>query len=127
MNLTNFKFRIWDNETRRYILAPLISIQEGRVWINNLYAKQPHKDHLLEIELCSGIKDYKGIEVYEGDIIAVCKNKDKGLVSLNLLDGWAVKFEQYATSLGFWTAHDFEVIGNLKENAYLLNERKKEA
>jgi len=72
----------------------------------------------LEITECTGIKDHKGIEIYEGDIL-------KYKTRIGTIQFFAGMFicdwqDQTDDTLGFMMIDDMEVIGNIFENTNLL-------
>ena len=80
-----------------------------------------NSDEKYTIEQYTGLKDKNGKEIYEGDIVSV-RNKHRK----NEYDIGVVEFGQAALScpflLGKYHSGQVEVIGNVHENADLLEE-----
>ena len=124
-----FKFRTWDNRFKKY--------RNGLAVYNNTICTYDDNDCILE--QCTGLKDKNGKLIYEGDILDFYLSNPKngghykGIVvwyPLNSLIGWMI--EDLGRN-GAWdirdTAHpnDWmiwgEVIGNIHENADLLENK----
>ena len=74
----------------------------------------------------TGLKDANGVEIYEGDLIELCNNKN-GCVQVGFenayVGGWVLTVPQNKhapLSLGARKASDIEIIGNIYENLELL-------
>lgn len=129
MKLQDFKFRIWNETNEQYELFPDIALRHA-------FRPEPKfsKDDELEIELCTGVKDSKGNEIYEGDILKVdvpwedTELEVIGAVKYNDMGGYYYidvdSDGEYPTCLaGFKIC---EIIGNIHENAELLKEKENE-
>ena len=70
MNDDRFKFRVWDNNEKRYWQCFVIEAESGEIFTTN----RPDGAMLeLEdgytIEQCTGLRDRNGKLIYEGDIL----------------------------------------------------------
>lgn len=122
MKLKDFDFRVWDNEEKQFIAGSVIKKYSG---FNRL--KQDD-----EVELWTGLYDKNGKKIYEGDIIDI--NADpfmfKDIVYMDTIMGIELKESNYYLynvienfSHGDYI-DEIEIIGNIHENAELLNENK---
>ena len=128
-----FRFRVWDKSEECYVDpddCELFFIEpKGEITIgvyNNgdvddvIYCKEEN----ICVEQCTGLKDNKGQLIYEGDIVNIlCEVEEQGVIE------WATEEAQFVVSAeqaGFvanfdnYCGSDLEVIGNIHENAKLL-------
>lgn len=133
-----FRFRVWNTRTKKLREVAQITLdarQHGRTSeISNMetchLAYQPH----LVLEQCTGLKDKHGRLIYEGDIL----KGSNGSVNGSLCEfTWVVKWlkQKARFYLPVWAydkdgnysddwSHWFEVVGNIHENADLLEGSK---
>lgn len=68
----------------------------------------------------TGLKDKNGKEIFEGDIIRVCGNKNGAFVvqfKNQYVGGWILKYkDENDLSLGARKENDVEIIGNIHES-----------
>ncbi|MFT8911349.1 YopX family protein [Leuconostoc pseudomesenteroides] len=129
--MREIKFRAWDKQSRiwldddEYVIKPdsglvsEIDYAEGYVVI-------AADNHDAILEEFTGLKDKNGVEIYEGDIIC----QQMRFVETNGVIFWQEDKARFAVNLdGFITTitkpqeHSYEVIGNIHENADLLDEQ----
>jgi uncharacterized phage protein (TIGR01671 family) len=129
------KFRGFNTKTKQMLLstdAPGTDYERLALFFGGMSLgfelRQPHEElHLMQY---TGLKDKKGVEIYEGDILKVCNGSLNGYPWMN--KPYEVK---YKLNKGFimcmfcWdengnsimnSTHWCEVIGNIYENSELL-------
>lgn len=140
MKLKDFDFRIWDNNTNKFIELAIS---------DNIRAIPRSSDDLV-LEIWSGFYDSKGAKIYEGDIVKYDSNTNPLVVvfernTFYIIDTSIEKHLQVdcGTRLqgiyynkGIYDNRDnaytnqkiecLEVLGNIHENADLLKEFKNE-
>lgn len=114
MNEDRFKFRVWDKGINDWVFQPKLKSDGSFYHSYDSY----QLDKNLIIQQCTGLKDFQGKDIYEGDIV-YCPWED-----MNLLIKWndeSIGFimGEYAklTKFNSIVCH---VIGNIFENKELL-------
>ncbi|EOA0651172.1 YopX family protein [Campylobacter jejuni] len=126
MKLQDFDFRIWNNETERYETnKPLISLLMIDVLTRVAYLN----GNKFEIELWTGYCDKNGKNIYENDIVKVEDNGNASIFKVGFSNnmGFSASLQTEAIlsyQLKILASKGFEIIGNIHENAELLNENK---
>lgn len=116
-----FKFRIWDNEFKKYRTG--LGINNGLVCTYN--------DDTCVLEQCTGLKDKNGKLIYEGDIIVKSDVSAIGYSRTRVCKvhwhndwlSWAITTQYGDTyELSEFEPKQYEIIGNIHENLDLLGE-----
>lgn len=127
MQLKDFDFRLWHKPSKSFVEIRgsflTANAKDEIVFEKSLIV--PIDDENIEIELWSGLCDKKGERIYEGDIV---KNRNLDTL-LCLFDKHNLRFVfKYINRKEYdicYTAMDIlEVLGNIHENADLLEEEK---
>lgn len=124
--MKELKFRVWDKERECYLdkteLAGITPDGKYILYIEEEEISRLEVEENYIIEQYTGLKDKNGKEIYEGDIVSV-RNKNRK----NEYDIGVVEFGKAAFRcpflLGKYHSGQVEVIGNIHENADLLEEK----
>lgn len=133
------RYRAWDKKTETIQEIESISfkekklvIEQGNVaWFNSDYIRNFDDIELMQ---STGLKDKNGVEIFEGDIVAVenhpFQRKEDSSAGMEIEGDYAVGWNQHDLT---WCAGDLllarlkpyvRVIGNIYENPELLEEVK---
>jgi len=112
MNNRVIKFRAWDEQEKQWFRFPFVVDSQGRVFREYIGGGKVEKN--VAITQFTGLKDSKGVEIYEGDII-IAENGIKRIVEFK--EGCFCEANSFpATRLPAYC----EVIGNVFENPNLI-------
>lgn len=122
-----FKFRAWDKSFHRMIYDIFFFWKENKITVYKLeedgskyYLPNSH----IVLEQCTGLKDKHGWLIYEGDIVNIlCEIEEQGVIEWALEEAqFVIRAEQagFVANFDNYSGIDLEVIGNIHENAYLL-------
>jgi uncharacterized phage protein (TIGR01671 family) len=139
MSLRDIKFRAWDKQRREFLSGGevFIAIQPGKNPKNIIYLdiiKDPDmfKDRFI-LQQFTGLRDKRGREIYEGDIVAAWSQGSKGTFEVRwrqealpcwiLYPAWqkgeSWKLHGTQRQDGLWY-DDVEIIGNIHNNPELI-------
>jgi uncharacterized phage protein (TIGR01671 family) len=120
------KFRIWDNHTKRYKTCVYESHRDcylfigrsGYVTAFNCYGEEiDFEDGRFAVQQYTGLKDSKGVEIYEGDIVEIGDRKKEVIFNI----GMFYIDENYGDIVPISEVDNIiKVIGNIFENPELI-------
>ena len=121
--MDRFKFRVWDKVLRKYEDLPKLINQKGELVS---FAVRDDLSEFYDIEQCTGLRDKNGKLIYEGDICIPAEDMaDKaGEVYRTESGAYFIKGKmksgmEYDFGI-YWHYFMYEIIGNINENADLL-------
>ena len=133
MNNDRFKFRVWSEVEKRYVLTEnLVINNDGELvephytFYGDIHFFRPTEN--LIVEQCTGLNDANSKIIYEGDIVADKNNKffieysDEGACFTVNLIGNSSSIRTLGCS-DYWLATK-TIVGNIHENSELLEETK---
>ncbi|MCH4356074.1 YopX family protein [Staphylococcus haemolyticus] len=130
-----FKFRVWDKEERAMLDVHGINFDAHGIWTNELIDDESDSNFIflddVELMQSTGLIDKNGVEIYEGDIVALKYPYDKRIKTKGIIvwDSYKPCFgismiettERY--ELYRITARNYlTVIGNVHQNSELLED-----
>lgn len=149
MKLADFDFRVWNRKINSYV-SVTYQFEEGKA----SFVPREEGGVFECIELWTGMRDKNSKKIYDGDIVLIQENKEAEFFPLYLDDKHRKRDIKFLISQPFiikltelepfvFDAYDvatqgiayplekirdfvFEVVGNIHENADLLNNHNKE-
>lgn len=129
--MREIKFRIWDIDKRKFIVNETDRLGYGdtkkcmseRVDFEN-NSVEINADESYILSEYTGLKDMKGKEIYEGDIIKFL-NSIFEVIWCNEKTSFMLKNKEYKEFLNFIYENNngMEIVGNIYENPELLGDK----
>lgn len=122
--MREFKFRAWDKERKQLLDVLGIEIMNKQCWVQDYVELDNGNTRLIDFKDCeimqyTGLKDDKGNEIYEGDIL---KSDDIIIGKVTYWMGHYVIVNKYDDSNFLSNTIDYNVfiVGNIYENPELM-------
>ena len=115
--MREIKFRTWDKLNKEMINFESINFQERRVYKDTVSYR---KFNDIELMQYTGLKDMKGKEIYEGDILFETFREEYFKVVFEN-GSFRAEVDEYSLDLEDY-AHICEVVGNIYENPELMED-----
>lgn len=115
--MREIKFRTWDKLNKEMINIESINFQERRVYKNDVSYRDFKDTELMEY---TGLKDMKGKEIYEGDILFETFSEEYFKVVFEN-GSFRTEIDEYSLDLEDY-ANICEIVGNIYENPELIEE-----
>lgn len=135
MTMKEIKFRLWCKDLEEIIEVNKVGFENNKLWYiecidhdKELLYFSEKDDHVLM--QYTGLKDKKGKEIYEGDILKIIDSESSNLASVTFDDGcfciigYLGDLRTYPIRNYLFRGYNCEVIGNIYENPELLEGAK---
>ena len=127
--MREIKFRVWDKKIKEYIVPEqfeiLLLANDKKTPICNLNLSNNiydfYKAENIEVDMFTGLKDKKGKEIYEGDLVEISDSDDDIICQVKYEYGSFILVKgEYTEYLGEVEERFLEVVGNIHENKEFL-------
>lgn len=126
--MREIKFRIWDKRQNEYIFERgacskrLAVSLHGKVYSGKFDDVLSDNDYV--IQQYTGLKDSKGKEIYEGDIVRgqFFDTDYMGDILVTCPVNWVEERACFNVGHRYWTRSSLKVIGNIMQNPELLEQ-----
>lgn len=126
--MREIKFRAWDKDNKEMVAVQMIDCDRNHVMARSPKGATGYIKRRENIELMqfTGLHDKSGKEIYEGDIVLVRKDMAQHDYHARIdwfVGGYVIRLPNVSTDWisEFEASEELEVIGNIHENAELLN------
>ena len=115
--MREYKFRAWDSLAEKmYSWTELLNKN-----LKNIFTIPEQCGY--DLMQYTGLKDKNGKEIYEGDIVYILPEDERGIIRWdNETARYVVIYDNIISDFDNWYGKDLEVIGNVYDNKNLLEE-----
>ena len=125
--MRDIKFRCWDTENKQMLKVQELDFEDtfygGRLSIRTDQYNDYFDIEDMILMQYTGLKDRNGKEIYEGDIVYIMPEDERGIIRWdNETARYVVIYDNIISDFDNWYGKDLEVIGNEFDNPELLEE-----
>ena len=125
--MREYKFRVWDTENKEMLKVQELDFEDtfygGRLSIRTDQYNDYFDIEDMILMQYTGLKDRNGKEIYEGDIVYIMPEDERGIIRWdNETARYVVIHDNIISDFDNWYGKDLEVIGNEFDNPELLEE-----
>ena len=125
--MRDIKFRCWDTENKQMLKVQELDFEDtfygGRLSIRTDQYNDYFDIEDMILMQYTGLKDRNGKEIYEGDIVYIMPEDERGIIRWdNETARYVVIYDNIISDFDNWYGKDLEVIGNKFDNPELLEE-----
>lgn len=115
--MREIKFRAWDKINKEMFNVEVIDFQKREVY-KEVVSYRKFND--VEVMQYTGLKDMRGKEIYEGDIV-IQNNKRHRVIFDEENARFCIRDDEFELNVGFTNNNNerMEVVGNIYENSEL--------
>lgn len=123
--MRDIKFRCWDTENKQMLKVQELDFEDtfygGRLSIRTDQYNDYFDIEDMILMQYTGLKDRNGKEIYEGDIVYIMPEDERGIIRWdNETARYVVIYDNIISDFDNWYGKDLEVIGNEFDNPELL-------
>jgi len=121
--MREIKFRAWLADLKEIVSVTDLHLEDKMIGFESKENKDVWNIKHFKLMQFTGLKDKKGIDIYEGDILENPKNKTSVVVwTLNGYFAESKKDDRITSfPVSLYFVENIEIIGNIYENPELLN------
>ena len=125
--MREYKFRVWDTENKEMLKVQELDFEDtfygGRLSIRTDQYNDYFDIEDMILMQYTGLKDRNGKEIYEGYIVYIMPEDERGIIRWdNETARYVVIHDNIISDFDNWYGKDLEVIGNEFDNPELLEE-----